>query len=157
MKCAVHPVLSPVTKTTGIFASYLSLWFEQFLYKEQRKRGLSNGYIPLLIKGKMFDNLLLLRTSSQWNFTQEKPTLWLLRNVSLCYFSGVATKFIFARHLIVDLGGKRKWFSVPCFHFLQNRIQYRPPLLKHSWNPLPRSLWKRHYSPAFTTEMGQAW
>lgn len=81
----------------------LHLQFKQYLCKEQRERWLSSGYILLLKKKNVRHNLLLLWMPSQLNLTQKKPTWWLLRNVSLCYFSGVV-KFILTPALIDDLG-----------------------------------------------------
>lgn len=97
-----HPKWS---KTTGIFVPVdkLHLWLKQFLCKEQREGWLRNSYVLLLKTERCLTQLLLLWMPSQLNLTQKKPVWWLLRNVSLCYFSGVV-KFIFTPTLIDDLG-----------------------------------------------------
>lgn len=52
--------------------------------------------------------------------------------------------------------GQIIWFSAPCFHLIENRMQYCRLLFKCCWNPLPKSPCKRQCSLAFVTEMGQA-
>lgn len=150
-----HPIPNDLNPT-GIFVLVhkLHLWLKQFLCKEQRERGLRNGYILLL----KTERCLIQPTVTMNAFTPK-------------YHTGEASVVTFKKCFIVLLLWSRKvylyphldrwpwghiiWFAA-CFHLIENRIQHCCLLFKCCLNPLPKSSCKRQCSLAFITEIGQA-
>jgi len=112
-------------KLQGFFSPspHLRLWFKQFLYREQRR--LSNGYILLLRNKKCLTQPTVIKNIFTTRFYRRKANIVTFKKC-IVLLLGSHNEVYLCPSLTRWPWWKIIRFSAPCFHLLQNGIQYCP-------------------------------